>query len=140
MEEVLGTGHFTRLEVDECLHLLRTHDVGRVAWETEAGPIILPVTYTCHDKVIVFRTTPESPLAELIEEREIAFQIDSFDVETRVGWSVLARGRSWTPTSPDELVELWSHDKPEPWAPGERNLFICLEPEVLTGRALAAED
>lgn len=133
-----GQGHFTRLTEAECHHLLRTNTVGRISWVTREGLVILPVVYAVHDGVIVFRTSSEGILADLTGGRDAAFQIDQVDEETKTGWSVLVSGITRTPQDPRELVRLWSHDTPVPWADGERNLFICVAPQKVTGRAVSS--
>ncbi|QLQ15626.1 MAG: pyridoxamine 5'-phosphate oxidase family protein [Micropruina sp.] len=125
-------GHLSELDVEECRHLLRGRTVGRVGWTSSSGPQILPVTYTLAGDAIVFRVRPGSRLGELAEATEVSFQVDDLDDETRTGWSVLVTGRSgpWTGAVGEE---------PQPWAPGERPLVIGIEPDVITGRSVAAD-
>ena len=87
--------YFERLDVPECLHLLRTGGVGRVAWQDDAeGPTVLPVNYRVIGDSVVFRTSAASTLARLAKPTRVAFQVDEIDHATAVGWSVLVRGMS----------------------------------------------
>ncbi len=94
--------------------------------------------YAVHDGLIVFRTSAYGPLAELKTPRPVAFEIDGLDVAGRRGWSVTARGPSRAATRADELVELWSHEDPAPWAAGSRTLFIVIVPHTVSGRRVSA--
>jgi nitroimidazol reductase NimA-like FMN-containing flavoprotein (pyridoxamine 5'-phosphate oxidase superfamily) len=131
-------GRFQRLSKQECWRLLEAGTIGRVAWQAADGPEVLPVTYAVHDGLIVFRTSAYGPLADLINPRPVAFEIDELDVDSRSGWSVTARGPSRASTRADELVELWARDDPAPWAAGSRTLFIVIVPHTLSGRRISA--
>lgn len=50
------------LGLSECLDLLRSGDVGRIAWQAADGPKILPVNYVFHDGLAYFRTSPQRDL------------------------------------------------------------------------------
>lgn len=129
-------GTFAALEPDDCRALLRTHEVGRVAWASAtAGLLVLPVNYVVHDDLVVFRTTPDSELAELAEGIEVAFQIDDIDVETGNAWSVLARGVSARPEPGPEL-EAALDRSPQPWAPGTRDLYLGIRIAEISGRVV----
>ena len=127
---------FRRLPASECLHLLTATQVGRVAWNSAQGPQVLPVAYAIHDKRIVFRTSARGPLAELADPHLVAFEVDAFDEVMRTGWSVVARGESAAVKEPEDLRDLWGQADLVPWAAGSRNLFIRINPDVVTGRML----
>jgi len=131
-------GRFQRLSKQECWQRLEAGTIGRVAWEAADGPEVLPVTYAVRDGLIAFRTSAYGPLAELRTPRPVAFEIDELDVHGRRGWSVTARGLSRAATRADELVELWAHQEPEPWAAGSRTLFILIVPHTVAGRSVSA--
>ncbi|MBK8459435.1 MAG: pyridoxamine 5'-phosphate oxidase family protein [Micropruina sp.] len=124
--------HLSPLEPSECEVLVRSRAFGRVAWQSSTGLQILPVAYVVADGVIVFRTAVGSQLARLVEPTDVAFQVDDLDMETRVGWSVLAQGRT-APFSASQTREL-----PSPWAPGDRPILIGIHPSAYTGRSVYA--
>lgn len=130
-------GRFSSLPSTECHALLRQHTIGRVGWNTMDGPQILPVTYAYRDGSIIFRTAPYGALSELRNVRQVAFEVDEFDVATRTGWSVLVRGWAKAASNPDELAGLWEQQEPTPWATGARTLFIIISPEQLSGRVIS---
>ena len=89
--------YFERLDVPECLHLLRTGGVGRVVWQDDdEGLTVLPVNYRVIGDSVVFRTSAASTLVRRTRPTRVAFQVDEIDHATAVGWSVLVRGMSGT--------------------------------------------
>lgn len=127
---------FNALPATECTARLQSGKIGRVAWNTTEGPLVLPVTYVYRDGHIVFRTTPYGVLAELRNVRQVAFEVDDFDVVSRTGWSVLAQGWAKAAVNPDELSALWNEPEPVPWAAGNRTLFITITPDQVSGREI----
>lgn len=47
-------------------------------------------------------------------------------------------GRAQAVAEPRDLVQLWTVDGMEPWAPGIRTLFIEVTPRQITGRRFGA--
>jgi nitroimidazol reductase NimA-like FMN-containing flavoprotein (pyridoxamine 5'-phosphate oxidase superfamily) len=129
---------FTSLSETECVARLESHSIGRVGWNTTEGPQILPVSYAVRDGAVVFRTAPYGALSELRSVRQVAFEVDDFDLATRTGWSVLVRGWAKPATDPDQLVALWTPQDPIPWATGTRTLFITISLDAVTGRVISS--
>lgn len=133
-DPLVGDASFAELSESECYHLLRTHDIGRVAWSSRRGQMILPVAYVIRDGNIVLRTTATTVLAELAHSARVAFEVDVIDRDSHTGWSVLVRGHAHAPKTPDRLVELWSDSLPQPWVPGRQSVLIEIEPTQISGR------
>lgn len=131
-----GTGGLDR---GQCLELLTSRRIGRIAWRAADGMQILPVTFIWFDESIVFRTSPYGLLSELVREADVAFEVDDIDEDGRTGWSVVVHGRARAAAEPEELKRLWQLDDPVPWASGTRNLFIQITPAHLTGRIISQE-
>ena len=129
------TSRFAEISQPRCLELLMQKKSGRVAWSAPDGPRILPVTYQYWNGMIVFRTAPDGPLASLAHRTRVAFEIDEIDDERETGWSVLVRGAATGVTQDYTLSTLWRNG-PVPWAGGVRNVFIAINPESVTGRAV----
>jgi uncharacterized protein len=127
------------LSYAECRALLVRQQAGRVAVATPDGPHIIPLNYSVVDESIVFRTTPFSVLATYGRNAKLAFEVDYFHDERRLGWSVVARGRADVVTDPDELARIRKVCAPLPWADGARNLFFRLDWKELSGRTLGRE-
>lgn len=126
------------LTQQECVSLLKAHDVGRVAFQAEKFPVVLPVNYKLIDgfsfPLLAIRTRP----GNLIDRApmQVALEVDEIDRSRRQGWSVLVRGilrhlsgdtQSW-----GELLD------PHPWLTAERDSWLLLDPVALTGRRLHA--
>lgn len=133
---------FTDIPHDECLELLGSKTIGRVAFCWRDVPEVLPVNYVLRDGAVVFRTISYGLLAEVIQRRPqqrrgFAFQVDEADEYLKYGWSVLAVGMPEIVTDIDELKALRS-DGPEPWPAGSRNLVVSIEPSRVTGRRVVS--
>ncbi|MEW2404871.1 helix-turn-helix domain-containing protein [Streptomyces griseoviridis] len=126
-----------KLTPEQCQALMSTHGVGRVAVTTTQGPAILPVNYAVVDGGIVFRTGHGSAAA-LSDGVEAAFEVDQVDEARSEGWSVLAVGpaRRVTDVGAVEEYERRAHTKP--WAGGDRDLWVRIDPVRLTGRRIEA--
>ena len=125
---------FEALGRQQCLDLLESHHVGRIAWQAAEGPQVLPVTYTMNQGSAYFRTAPDSILAELAQPTSVALEVDELDQQTRSGWSIVLRGRTSAVSEPEALADLWASDSLVPWAVGNRTLFIRIVPERVSGR------
>ena len=131
-----GRVEVEELTVDECLALLRAHQVGRLAVVTPAGPAIFPVNYAIGGDRVVFRTDPGTKL-DASGLRRVAFEIDSLDVDSGTGWSVVVEGDAVEigdaiDTTSVALQALELH----PFAPGEKAHLVEIQPSVISGRRL----
>lgn len=133
-----GSGSPQVLSADQCRELLAEHHVGRIAWAAADGLQLLPVSYAFQYGSVVFRTSPYGVLSELVRPSEVIFEIDDLDPDSRAGWSVVLVGRAQAVAEPRDLVQLWTVDGMEPWAPGIRTLFIEVTPRQITGRRFGA--
>jgi uncharacterized protein len=127
------------LSQQECLELLRSGVVGRVAVVTPDGPRIQPVNYAVHGNSVVFRTAAYSELARYGRNAELAFEIDHLDYETHLGWSVVAVGTARVVDDADEVADIRESWDPRPWASGTRNLYLRITWRTLTGRRLGRD-
>ncbi|WGL51119.1 pyridoxamine 5'-phosphate oxidase family protein [Nocardioides sp. BP30] len=129
--------HLVDLTEAECWERLETRDLARIAWNTSAGPEILPVNYVTHDGALWMRTTAHSSIAEQTDESPVAVEIDDLDPGTHVGWSVVLRGRAEAfyhdEDVPAEVKELRS------WAAGVRPLWLQVKADVITGKSLSED-
>ncbi len=127
--EVLGSS--------ECTRLLHDHQVGRVAFLEAGEPWVLPVVYRLDGNRIVFRSAVGAKL-DLAERADpIAFEIDGWDEEDRVGWSVLVRGIPHDITDADEIARLDALGV-EQWVAGPYPMrWIVIIPDEITGRRIS---
>ncbi|MFF0031250.1 helix-turn-helix domain-containing protein [Streptomyces avermitilis] len=123
------------LSEEECRARLSTHGVGRLAMDTPTGPIIVPLNYSLVDGVVCFRTAADSEPAASAGSR-VAFEVDHIDEALSQGWSVLVRGLAREVTDPDTLRRLEELEYTGPWAGGERDTWVCVDPVGITGRRI----
>ena len=134
------SGQLARVEElaeGECMELLGTKEVGRVAYNDPDGPVVMPVNYVLQDGMVLFRVAPYSRLADRLRDGGAAsFQVDQVDEEGHTGWSVLVRGHAARANRWD-LPE--ADSRPTPWAEGGRNLHVRLSPHQVTGVRLIGQ-
>ena len=123
------------MEREECLVLLRSFTVGRVAIATASGAVlVVPVNYVVDDEAIIFRSDPGEKLDHL-DDRPASFQIDFLDPYHRSGWSVLVQGVAYI-ADPDEVAHLDMVS----WAGGDKAHWVRVVPARITGRRLSPPD
>ena len=104
------SGRLRELDPSECLELLATRSVGRVAFCTDEGPV-----------------------ARYVSGHQAAFEVDEVDDFTQSGWSVLMRG---TAELVEDVHDIPTESRPVPWAEGTRSLFVRVRTRTITGRRL----
>ena len=118
----------------ECWQLLEQPvGIARVVWTHEGAAAIVLVNYTVADGALWFQTSPDSRLARECQDGQILVEIDSVDVATRSGWSVIVTGSAENVGAddvPDILGEL------QVWPSGHRPLFLRVSADQVTGRRL----
>jgi len=125
----------TQLSRDECLRLLATVPIGRIIYTRQALPAVELVNFALEDGDIIIRTDRSGKLAAATRGAIVAFEADSLDVERRSGWSVTAIGPSREVTDSADIARLQQIDLSS-WAPGLREHFIRISPQLLSGRWL----
>ena len=124
------------LSANQCLDLLGSAGVGRIAWAAADGPQILPVNYVIHEGLAYFRTSPDGLLAELAEPRAVALEVDDLDHRSRTGWSVVVHGQAQSVAAPQQVLRTWAAQI-SPWSPGDKGLLIQVTPVKMTGRMVS---
>ncbi|GAB2518497.1 pyridoxamine 5'-phosphate oxidase family protein [Nocardiopsis aegyptia] len=122
-----------------CLDLIGPGGVGRVAFvsPTRSGPVVLPVNYALVDGDVAFRTAAD---AELVRQLPgyVGFEVDRLDDTMSEGWSVLVTGLARIVHDPDEDAALRALAPVRPWAGGERETYVRVTPDQVTGRRVTA--
>jgi len=131
-----GVANLETLDRSECLNLLATAQVGRLAFVVDRRPEILPVNYALADGAVVFRTSEGSALTKA-SMTEVAFEVDGVDESTRTGWSVLLKGQADDiGDAVDETSERLRRLSLVSWAPGRRDRWFVVRPRQISGRRL----
>ncbi len=128
----------TGLEViplSECVRLVETNEVARVAFLHEGSIQLYPVNYAWDGEGMVFRTETGSPLADAVGSQMVV-ETDGTDQRGRSGWSIIARGTGELvdPTHTPELAARLKRLALYPWTGGDKELWMRLIPAPLTGR------
>ena len=122
------------LTEEECWRHLRLQTLGRVAVVVNGRPEIFPVNYRAGERAVVFRTAPGAKLASA-PMTQSCFEIDGFDERSGSGWSVMVHGAISEITDAldaraRDLLQLHV----QPLAPGERQHWLALYADEVTGR------
>jgi uncharacterized protein len=119
------------LSREECMTLLRTQPVGRFAVsQGDAPPHVVPVNYILDGENVVFRSGPGTKLAR-VAGGVVSFQVDSIDRVRREGWSVLIAGRAY-----QAFAHEIDHIRLESYPKGEKERWVRIEPDTVTGRRI----
>ncbi len=124
------------LTADECWRLVRDAAIGRVAFVDAGEVTVLPVTHTVTDHQVAFRTGSGTKLGAAQMAHALAFEVDSWDVDERAGWSVLVRGVGETVYDDDEIAAL-DRVGAEPWLDSARaGTWVRIRVDEISGRRL----
>jgi nitroimidazol reductase NimA-like FMN-containing flavoprotein (pyridoxamine 5'-phosphate oxidase superfamily) len=130
------------LSESESLRLIGQAQIGRIGFTGRFGPVVLPVNFKLVDGAVIFRTEEYGHLAEDLRtgitgaEYKVAFEVDQTDAAMRTGWSVLIQGAVHPVDSEEERASLLTVGL-EPWAGGQRALFLRIVPSLVTGRRIS---
>ena len=119
------------LDEEDCWDLLRAHDVGRLAVANGPEVDICPVNYGVDGDGIIFRTNAGRKMI-WASGRPVAFEVDSIDVATRTGWSVVVHGTA---------RDITRHDSPgrlaaaRTWS-GPKDFLIRIAARTVAGRRI----
>jgi nitroimidazol reductase NimA-like FMN-containing flavoprotein (pyridoxamine 5'-phosphate oxidase superfamily) len=119
------------LDREDCLALLATQQVGRLAFTRRALPDIVPVNFVLDREDVLIRLEEDSSVARAVRDAVVAFQVDQLDLTERTGWSVTVVGVA-------EVDEAAGRDAPpfHPWAPGRRDQYVRIHTDRVEGRVL----
>src|SRR5262245_9892659 len=92
------------LSREDCLRLLGTARLGRVAASSGALPIILPVNFCFDGLQILIRTGRGTQLDAATRNTVVAFEADEIEPAWNAGWSVTVTGFARRLSDPDEMA------------------------------------
>ena len=124
------------MRAEESRSLLDAGGVGRVAFNLAGRLTVLPVNFEMHEGLLVFRTSATTAVARY-GAGPVVFEVDRIDEGMREGWSILISGTARQAVG-EELQQLRSALAVEPWAGGDREVYIVIEPEQVSGRRIRA--
>lgn len=125
------------LSEDECVRLLGSVPLGRVAVTVGALPVVLPVNFSLLDGDVVFRTVAGTKFHAASAGAVVAFEVDSYDPDGSSGWSVLVQGVARVVTDPD-LLDRVRQLPIDPWAiDGAADRVVRITTSRISGRRFA---
>ena len=119
----------------ECRRLIAPGGVGRIAFGTLSGPVVVPVNFAVLAGTLVVRTAGGTIIDGHAGE-QVALEVDHLDEALCQGWSVLVRGPAHRVTHPAELRRLQEDAAVWPWPGGEREVYVRILPGQITGRRI----
>ncbi|GAA4622067.1 pyridoxamine 5'-phosphate oxidase family protein [Actinoallomurus vinaceus] len=134
---VRDSGGLEVLGAQECLRLLETVPVGRIVFTDRALPAVQPVNFAVSGGDIIIRTAPGSKLAAAARDAVVAFEADDLDPVSGSGWSVVVTGQARVVAEAGELARVRALAL-RVWAPGARDHFLAITPELVSGRRISA--
>jgi nitroimidazol reductase NimA-like FMN-containing flavoprotein (pyridoxamine 5'-phosphate oxidase superfamily) len=133
MEERFTTEVLTE---SECWELLSLTVVGRLAVCLDGRAHIFPVNFVTDGPSIVFRTAEGTKLSAARHQR-VAFEIDGYEPERGLAWSVVAGGEATEILDPDEWDD--ARDLPLfPWHVAPKGHFVRIAADEISGRRFYA--
>jgi nitroimidazol reductase NimA-like FMN-containing flavoprotein (pyridoxamine 5'-phosphate oxidase superfamily) len=120
----------------ECIDRLASAHVGRLAFTVDGRPEIFPINYALDGETVLFRTAEGTVLSHA-GLREVAFEVDHIDEESRTGWSVVVHGHADDIADAIDATSERLREVPLiTWAPGQRGHWFAIRPQKITGRRL----
>ena len=125
------------LSRDECLRLLATASLGRVAVSSAALPTILPVGFHFDGSRILIRTGRGTKLGAATRDAVVAFEVDEVSPATHTGWSVVVTGVARELSDPDDRAAAALASQSH-WVRGDNSRIVAISTDIVTGRRVVA--
>lgn len=130
------TTELEELDRETCEVLLAAGTVGRLAYVADGYPVVTPVSYVYAGGLIIIRTQA-GDRADNAPLSAVGFEIDAYDPEARLGWSVLVRGvANDVSEAAGELYDAVRSIDTGTARPGPNNVVLTVTPKHVTGRRL----
>jgi hypothetical protein len=125
------------LSTAECRAYLAPGGVGRFLFTAARGPVAMPVNYRMLGDDIIFRTTAPASADAGAGPGQVSFEVDQLDDALSEGWSVLVSGAARPVSAQPELDEVKALAI-DPWAGGDRDVYVRIVAREVTGRRIRA--
>jgi nitroimidazol reductase NimA-like FMN-containing flavoprotein (pyridoxamine 5'-phosphate oxidase superfamily) len=124
------------LTESECWELLSRTVVGRLAVCLDGKAHIFPINYLPDRGSIVFRTAEGTKLSAA-RHHHVSFEIDGYEPERGIAWSVIVAGEATEIVDPDEWDD--ARDLPLfPWHVAPKGRFVRISADEISGRRFFA--
>jgi nitroimidazol reductase NimA-like FMN-containing flavoprotein (pyridoxamine 5'-phosphate oxidase superfamily) len=121
------------LDEAECLALLHTAVIGRVAFTEGALPAIQPVSFRLQDGHVLIPTRPGSKVAAASRGAVLAFAVDDVRVADRTGWDVTVVGPARVISEPRDVAAL-DHADGHGWPDAGARCYVAISVQLVHGR------
>lgn len=132
-----GPRQAVELTAAESWRLLAGTSLGRIVFTQHAMPAIRPVNHLLDDQTVIIR----SHLGAAIVGRAagdgtvVCYEADDIDPVRHTGWSVIVTGMARLVRDPAAVSRY--QQLLQPWADGQMDYVIAIEPQIITGLRLA---
>ena len=115
------------------LELLGSVSIGRLVFTHHALPAIRPVNHLVEGESIIVRATAGAAITSAAgrDGAIVAYEADSIDPETQLGWSVIIVGTARLLT--DEQAAARYRARLRPWIAGVADDVITISADMITG-------
>ncbi|MGW2650736.1 pyridoxamine 5'-phosphate oxidase family protein [Streptomyces sp. NPDC001393] len=137
-----GPRRSMELDRDEAVRLLESVSFGRIVFTRHALPTVRPVNHVLDDGEIIIRTHEGAALTAHAGQADgqgvvVAYEADSIDPDTHLGWSVVVTGYACLVTDPQELARY--QELLTPWVNQTMDYAVRIRPDLITGVRLTAD-
>ncbi|MBM7366682.1 pyridoxamine 5'-phosphate oxidase family protein [Gordonia hydrophobica] len=119
------------LSPEQSWELLEGSVLGRLAVSADGMPDVFPVNIYAANGKVLFRTTEGTKLADLAANNNAVIEADSFT--SRIGWSVVAKGRARILVDPAE-IDAAENSPLRTWVWPKKTINVELDVTQITGR------
>ncbi|WP_280266044.1 pyridoxamine 5'-phosphate oxidase family protein [Nocardia wallacei] len=126
MEETHGS---RELSTEQSLRFLAGVRFGRVVFSRYALPTVRPVNHFLDEDTIVIHANPGISLTP--DRQVVAYEADTIDHTTLLGWCVIVTGTAEEVSDPDEIAHCRALLPAT--LPGSRDRIIRIYPDIVTG-------
>jgi nitroimidazol reductase NimA-like FMN-containing flavoprotein (pyridoxamine 5'-phosphate oxidase superfamily) len=123
-----------KIDEEECLELLASQSLGRLAVVHNGQPLVLPATYFLDERTVACRTVLDVMRDAAILGR-VAFEVDSVHPELQEGWtvSVIGVGQHITDALDSRSQHLMSRARQLPWVTDGNESWVEIVSPVFGG-------
>ncbi|WP_225102479.1 pyridoxamine 5'-phosphate oxidase family protein [Streptomyces sp. CoH27] len=137
-----GPRRSIELDRDEAVRLLGSVSFGRIVFTRHALPTVRPVNHVLDNGEIVIRTHEGAALTARAGQAHgqgvvVAYEADSIEPDTHLGWSVVVTGYAYLVTDSEELARY--QELLNPWVNQTMDYAVRIRPDLITGVRLTAD-
>lgn len=128
-----------QLSKSRALELLGSVSLGRLVFTHHALPAIRPVNHLLERESIIVRATAGAAITSASRNGTVvAYEADSIDPDTHIGWSVIVVGTARLLT--DEIAATRYRSLLHPWVAGEADDVITISTDLVTGYEMVPDE